>query len=407
MTVQDPVLLICFAALLLTGCGTSPQRAHDKGVDWLIANQNDDGTWGTFASARPYEVTLGTQASHDGFGMATSALATLALHEPSKTDPAAFAAMVKGLDHLLTQQSPARATGGIFYDTWAHTYILQCVAVLYRDERLADRVPEMAEVIEREIDLLADRQAADGGWCYYDFGHSRATPTGMLSTSFNTASVLIAFDEARRSGFDAPAEVVADAVASLARLRFPGGGYAYSFAHRNRPMGAPNRVQGSIGRAQVCNLALYRYHAGVTGDDLELGLRQLREWHHYILIGKGRPIPHEGWYATAGYYFMFGHYYAGLVIEDLPDGPRQDHAKWLATTLRDLQDDGDTWFDFPVYGYGHAYGTAFGVLALQATDRALRPRPVRSPLVVDADGWGRLRPLRTDEGLVYAGRDGD
>ncbi|MEM1354217.1 MAG: prenyltransferase/squalene oxidase repeat-containing protein [Planctomycetota bacterium] len=378
------LLLWAGVCLVMVGCGSSPQRAHDNGVDWLVTNQNEDGTWGTFASARPWEVTLGTQASHDGFGMATSALATLALHEPSKTDPTAFEAMVKGLDHLLTQQTPGRATGGIFYDTWAHTYMLQCVAVLYRDERLADRVPQMAEVIEREIDILADRQAADGGWCYYDFGHSRVTPTGMLSTSFNTAAVLIAFEQARRSGFDAPADVVHDALAALARLRFPSGGYAYSFAHRNSPQGRANKIQGSIGRSQVCNLALYLYNQGVTLEDLERGVEQMRTWHHYILIGKGRPIPHEGWYATAGYYFMFGHYYAGLAIEELPDGPRQDHARWLAQTLRELQDEGDSWFDFPVYGYGRSYATAFGVLALQAAERAMSPNPVRNSLVVDA-----------------------
>lgn len=369
------------ALLFQLGCARTPVKAHDAGVAWLVENQNDDGSWGSYESARPMEVTLGTQASHEGFGVATSALATMALHQPSKTDPQAYAAMTRGLDLLLAQQSPGRATGDVFYDTWAHTYILQCVAMLYRDERLADRREEMAQVIEREIVILAERQAADGGWCYYDFGHARQTPTGMLSTSFNTAAVLVAFDEARRSGFDLPGDVVHDAVNSLARLRFPGGGYAYSFAHRNYPHGRANKIQGSIGRAQSCNLALYLFNRDVTLDDIELGLGKLREWHHYILIGKGRPMPHEGWYATAGYYFMFGHYYAGLNIERLPDGPRQDHARWLADTLNKLQDDGDTWFDFPLYGYGQAYATAYGVLALQSTQRALDPDRLNNPLV--------------------------
>lgn len=350
----------------LPGCSTTPAQAHHSGVNWLIENQNADGSWGSFESSRRDEVLLGTQASHDGFGLACLALGTMALQEPSRDNPAAFDAMIDGLELLLEADPVGRASGSIFYDTWAHTYILQCLAMLYPDDRLTAYRDKMAEVIEREIAILLDRQAIEGGWCYYDFGHSQIKPTGALSTSFNTAAVLVAFYDAKQAGFDISEDAVHDALDSLIRLRFPQGAYGYSFAHRRNPQGAPNKIQGSVGRAQVCNLALYLWGRELNLDDLNQGVQDLRTWHHYILIGKGRPMPHEGWYATAGYYFMFGHYYAARVIEQLPEEQRTDHADWLAQTLADLNESDGSWFDFPLYGYYKAYGTAFGVLGLEA-----------------------------------------
>lgn len=356
--------LMLALTLSLIGCATTPESAYDKGVDWLVKNQNPDGSWGGFATERPQEVYLGTQASHDGFGLACTALGTMALQEPSRENKAAWDAMLRGLEAMLTHDPVGRATGSVFYDTWAHTYMVQCLGMLYADDRLASYRDRIAPVLKREIQAMADRQSNDGGWAYYDFGHSQERPTGFLSTSFNTGAALLAFKSARDAGFDVAQSVIDDAIEALARLRFPQGAYAYSFGHRYRPDGAPNKIQGSIGRSQVCNLALYTWERDLTKDDLLRGIKDLRAWHHYILIGKGRPIPHEGWYATAGYYFMFGHYYASRVIEQLPEPQRSEHARWIAELMAKLIEDDGSWFDFPLYGYHKAYGTAFGTMTL-------------------------------------------
>lgn len=364
-----PTLLLAALALSLSACGTTPKQAHQNGVDWLVDNQNHDGSWGSVDSSRPYQVMLGSQASHDGFALACAALGTLALQEPSRTDPDAYDAMLRGLDLLLTAEPVGRATGSVFYDTWAHTYMVQTLALLYQDDRLADRREEIAPVLEREIQTLLDRQAAEGGWSYYDFGHSQLKPTGAQSTSFNTAACLVAFYDAEAAGFDVDDDAIHDAINALADLRFPQGAYAYGFAHRLYPQGTANKIQGSIGRAQVCNLALYLWGHELNEDDLNQGIADLRQWHHYIMIGKGRPMPHEGWYATAGYYFMFGHYYAARVINELPEPQRADHAQWLADLMADLAEKDGSWFDFPLYGYYKAYGTAFGVMTLEEANR--------------------------------------
>jgi hypothetical protein len=289
----------------------------------------------------------------------------MALQAPSREDERARVALDRGLRYLLNAEPVGRATGDVFYDTWAHTYIIQALSRLYHDDRFAYAHRDIARVVRREIDILSKRQAAEGGWGYYDFGHSRATPVGNESTSFNTAAVLIALREARAAGFEVSDDVIHDGLQCLQRLRLPNGAYAYGTYARLRPAVGYNRIKGSLGRSQVCNYALWLYDRDITGDDLLAGVKNFCEHHHFIEIGRTRPYPHEAWYYTAGYYFLFGHYYASLVIGQLPPEERAEHADWLARTMWRLQDPDGSWFDFPLYGYHKAYGTAYALMTLQ------------------------------------------
>jgi hypothetical protein len=333
--------------------------------------QNEDGSWGSFVSARPGEIYLDNLSSHRAFRDATSALCVMALQEPSRESSKAAAALERGIQFLLTAPPTGRASGGTFYDTWAHTYLVQALARLHADDRFASRRQNIAEVAQRELHLLAERQGLEGGWGYYDFSYTLKSPSGDMSTSFNTAAALIALLEAQRAGFDVKTEMIDSALKCLQRLRLPSGAYVYGTYAQLNPQADYNKVKGSLGRSQPCNLALWLYKRDITRDQLRAGLNNLRHEHHFIEIGKGRPYPHEAWYFTAGYYFMFGHYYAGLVINELEDADRGEFAQWLQHTMVRLQDPDGSWFDFPLYGYHKCYGAAFGLLALQACDAAM------------------------------------
>ncbi len=359
----------------------SPEAAYSLGVDFLVSTQNDDGSWGSFESSRPSEIWLGTIASHRAFRDATTALCVMALQEPSQTNEPARTALSRGLSYLLGAQPVGRATGEVFYGIWTHTYVVHALSKLHRDERFATQRDEIAAVVRREIDILAANQGANGGWGYYDFGHSLSTPTGAQSTSFNTASVLIALHEAQQAGFNVDPDLIHDGLRFLERMRVPSGAYLYGISAEMRPGALFNRVKGSLGRSQSCNLALWLLGRDITRDELLAGARNLREQHHFIEIGKGRPYPHEAWYQTAGYYFLFGHYYAALVIDELAPADRAEYGAWLARTMHRLQDDDGSWFDFPLYGYHKAYGTAYAVMTLEVCLREQRDAPAAADIL--------------------------
>ena len=377
MTQMAAVTSLVTLIVLLSGCRSSPSvttaepppqlpaAAHERGVAFLVEHQNDDGSWGSFVSARPYEIYLGTLSSFRAFRDATSSLCVMALLEPSRTDPAAMDSLQRGIEFLLAAKPTARATADTFYDTWTHTYLVHALSLVHQDDRFADLRERIEPALMREIETLCDRQGAEGGWAYYDFGYAADAPTGNMSTSFNTASALLALHEARNAGFDVSQSVIDAGLLSLERLRLPSGAFVYGTYARLRPGAMYNRVKGSLGRSQSCNLALRVFKRDITRENLLAGLNNLREEHHFIEIGKGRPYPHEAWYATAGYYFLYGHYHASRVIDFVEPLNREEYRTWLAATMARLQNDDGSWFDFPLYGYHKFYGTAFALLTLQ------------------------------------------
>lgn len=341
----------------------------------MIDNQNPDGSWGTIDSSRPYQIYLDTQASHDAFGEATSALGVMSLIEPSRTNPAAEAALRRGVEHLLETPVVGKASGNTFYDIWTHTYMLSAMCRLIDDERFAGDRDRIAKTLEQELLTLKHRQAIDGGWGYYDFSYILEHPSGEQSTSFNTASVLLALDEARDLGFEIDMDMVNDGIKCIERMRLPSGAYVYGTYAQYRPQAPYNMVKGSLGRSQPCNLALHEWGRDISVEQMARGVETLMRDHHYIEIGRGRKVPHEAYYSTSGYYYFYGHYYAGLVIE-LLDGPqRTELATWLQDLLVEVQDKPGSWFDYPLYGYGHPYATAYAILALQSCDRVLEAEP--------------------------------
>jgi hypothetical protein len=126
-----------------------------------------------------------------------------------------------------------------------------------------------------------------------------------------------------------------------------------------------NRPAGSLGRSQACNVALRLWGDDkVTDAVLKTWLDRLFARNGWLDIGRKRPIPHEAWFQVAGYFFYYGHYYAGLCIEQLPEserGPYQDH---LAYVLVHLQEKDGSWWDFPLYDYHQQYGTALALMSL-------------------------------------------
>ena len=93
-----------------------------------------------------------------------------------------------------------------------------------------------------------------------------------------------------------------------------------------------NRPGGSLGRSQACNLAMRLWGDKLVTDEvLKTWLDRLFARNGWLDIGRKRPIPHESWFQVAAYFFYYGHYYAALCIELLPEGERAPYQDHLAT----------------------------------------------------------------------------
>lgn len=337
-----------------------------RGVDFLLADQNEDGSWGSAERTKGLNIYAPVPGAHLGFRAAVTALCVSALLEVQDDRPEVEQA-IDGGETWLFENLPGvrRASSDTMYNVWTHGYAIQALLrMLDRRPDDAKRKSKIAKLIESQYDFLSRYESVDGGWGYYDFRTGTKKP-GSSSISFVDATVLIAFDEAKQAGFPPPEKMTKRAIRAIERQRKPDFSYLYGEYLKWRPMHPVNRPGGSLGRSQACNLALRRWgDERVTDEVLKVWLERLFARNLWLDIGRKRPIPHESWFSVAGYFFYYGHYYAALCIEELPTSDRPRYQAMLAELLLRLQEKDGSWWDFPLYNYHQQYGTAFALMSL-------------------------------------------
>ncbi len=354
------------------------EQAIERGVAFLLARQTADGTWGSFRDSRPFNVLAPVPGAHHAFRAATTALCISALSEIGGDEEQVRAALDRA-EQWMFAHLPAvrRATPDVFYNTWAHAYAIQALVRVHsrhRDDPQAQA--RIRGLIEQQIGMLERYEVVDGGWAYYDFEAHTKKPSGS-SISFVTATVLVALDEARQIGCPMPEQQIQRGIASILRQRKPDYSYCYGEYLKYTPMHPVNRPGGSLGRSQVCNLALRRWgDRSVSDEVLKVWLDRIFARNLWLDIGRKRPVPHEAWFQVAGYFFYYGHYYAARCIEELPAAERPFYQAHLARVLLKLQEADGSWWDFPMYDYHQQYGTAFGLMALARCGRETTVTPV-------------------------------
>ena len=177
--------------------------------------------------------------------------------------------------------------------------------------------------------------------------------------------MLVAFAEARDLGLEPPQRVVDRAIAAINRQRKPDFSYLYGEYLNRTPMRGINRPGGSLGRTQCCNCALRMWGDDtITDNVIKSWLFRLYVRNGWLDIGRKRPVPHESWMQVAGYFYYYGHYYAGLSLAQLPQDEQQEFKPMLAKLMIDRQEKNGSWWDYPLYDYHEPYGTAFALMTL-------------------------------------------
>jgi hypothetical protein len=343
------------------------KAAMHRGIEFLLHDQNRDGSWGTAGRTKDLNIYAPVPEAHLDYRTAVTALCVQALLESHDRSTAVSAAIDCGEKSLLeTLPQIRRSSPDVLYNIWAHGYGIQTLAAMYASKPDdAERRQKIREQIGRQISMLGRYEAVDGGWGYYDFEFQTQIPASYTA-SFMSAAVLIALHDAKQiAGVDPPQKLVDRAIASINRQQKPDLSYLYGEYLRNMPVSPINQTGSSLGRTQACNAALRLWgDKRMTDDVLTICLDRLFARNIWLDIGRKRPIPHESYFAVAGYFYYFGHYYAARCIEMLPAEQRPPQQQQLAYRLLQLQEQDGTWWDYPLYNYHQQYGTAFALMSL-------------------------------------------
>lgn len=345
----------------------SRSEAIEGGVQWLIDNQNKDGSWGSHHSPRPIEVLADVPGSHNAFRVATTGLCVMALLDSGIRSESSEAALSRGVDALIEQHNVKRANDMEHYSVWAFGYGLRALAEYALARPDDERMPAIRDACERLIKKLKTYQALDGGWGYLSLEPPVTYRPSFTSMSFTTATCLIGLARAREMGLELPEKMIKRAVASVARCETPAPMRAFTYGEmwRQIPHLSVNHVKGAACRIPVCLEALRLFGREVEAERIEHALEMLLRTHaRFQIAGLRRPIPHESHYGVSGYFYLYGHAYASILMEQLPEEDRLRNGEdLLKAVLLCRQPDGSFW-DYPLYSYHKPYGTAYALQAL-------------------------------------------
>jgi hypothetical protein len=361
-------LLTIFLGLVLTAVADQVDpviAAIDKGVDFLVETQNKDGSWGTHHSLRAYNVYAPIPSAYLSFKTGTTALATrgLLLSAPGRED--ARKAAEKGVDWLIkTIPKVKRDSSDTLYCNWGYIFGIDAL-VTFESQATGWKRQRVRGAIRTAIERLEQYSSIRGGWAYYDFDYNMAKPVGNPA-SFMTAAAILSLTRARAIGMKVSDRLIDRAITELSRSRLSDSAFLYNHQWRWAPRARGSRLPSSLGRTQSCLYALRmaRGPESVSEAEIRRALEKFLTRNGWLGIGRKRPIPHESWWSVAGYYYCFGHAYASRLIGQLPIEEQADLRRRQAEILLAAQEPDGCWWDFPLYGYGKAYGTGFILQAL-------------------------------------------
>ena len=352
-----------------------------RGTDFLLTHQNPNGSWGSARLTKDLNIYAPLPGAHQAFLAGASTLALSGLIDAADPRPEAAAAIDKAAAWTAAELPKLRrADPTTTYNVWGHAYALRAMSRLYQRESDPAKKADWVRLAQGQVDLVDRYEDINGGWGYLDVFDEVTTqkPSG-LPTAFTTATVLLAMDQARTTmGVKLDDKLVKHAVAGINYQRTPDFSYTYSFSHRMRPRVDINRPAGSLSRSQACNAALRVFGENAVTDEV------LTTWADRFLAREGflsnvrkRPVPHEGQFRIAGYFYYYGIYYFTESVKLLPKEKHAAYAEKLATILLERQEKDGSWWDYPLYDYHQAYGTGYSLMALTWCRNVLAAAPLK------------------------------
>lgn len=370
MTVRPFIPLMLMLSPLAAARDLKPalDASIRRGVDFLLADQNPNGSWGGATRTKALNIYAPVPGAHHAYRAGASGLALSGMIDAADPRPEVEASIAKAAAWTAAELPKLRrADQTTTYNVWGHAYGLRAISRLHAREQDLAKKAGWVRLAQEQVDLADRYEDVNGGWGYLDLfdGVTTQRPSGM-PTSFTTATVLLAMDQARTAmGVKLNEKLVKHAIAGINYQRTPDFSYAYSFDHRLRPRLDINRPAGSLARSQACNAALRVFgETAVTDAVLITWADRFLEREGFLANVRKRPVPHEGQFRIAGYFYYYGIYYFTESVRLLPAEKHAAYAERLAAILLERQEKDGSWWDYPLYDYHQPYGTGYALMAL-------------------------------------------
>ena len=339
-----------------------------RGVDFLIADQNKNGSWGSATRTKDINIYAPLPGAHHAYRAVASGLALSGLLDAADKRPEATATIEKATAWAVENLPKLRrADQTTTYNIWGHAYGLRALTRLHQRETDPEKKALYKNLTQGQINLVGRYEDINGGWGYLDVfdDFTSQKPTG-ITTSFSSATVLLSMHEAREIlGVTLNEKIVSSSLNSIKRQQFPDKSYAYSHLHIKRPRASINRPAGSLARSQACNAALRALgREGITDEVIIEWADRFLAREGWLSIARKRPKPHDIHFKISGYFYYYGIYYFTESVRLLPPEKQKIYAERLAALILSKQEKDGSWWDYPLYDYHQPYGTGYCLMAL-------------------------------------------
>ena len=135
------------------------EKSLERGIQFLVASQNKDGSWGTARRTKDLNIFAPVPGAHHAFRSGTTALCVEALIECQASAPPHHAsderveaALRRGEDWLLENLPKLRRANSIaLYNVWGHGYGIEALVDMSRRAKDPARRQKIREVMETQI----------------------------------------------------------------------------------------------------------------------------------------------------------------------------------------------------------------------------------------------------------------
>lgn len=350
-----------------------------RGVDFLVADQNTDGSWGSATRTKHINIYAPLPGAHQAFRAGATGLALSGLVDSADARPETLAAIEKcaiwSIENLPLLR---RADQTTTYNVWGHAYGLRSLVRLHEKATDPEKKARYKTLAQQQIDLVGRYEDINGGFGYLDVfdDFTSQRPTG-ITTSFSSASVLLAMHEGREKlGLTLNEKIIGTSLDSIKRQQNPDKTYAYSHSHILRPRADINRPAGSLARSQACNAALRALgREGISDEDIIEWADRFLAREGWLSIARKRPKPHDIHFKISGYFYYYGVYYFTESVRLLPPEKQKPYAEKLAALIVSKQEKDGSWWDYPLYDYHQPYGTGYSLMALSWCKKVISATP--------------------------------